>query len=69
MNQKLFFKSACLFTYSALVPFAATAQANNDNNNKKPNIVFLFSDDNALNAISAYNDNHGTTHNIDRIAE
>lgn len=35
---------------------------------KQPNIVFIFSDDHALRAISAYGNSHCKTPNIDRIA-
>lgn len=36
---------------------------------KKPNILFMMSDDHALKAISAYDDVHIKTPNIDRIAD
>ncbi len=37
--------------------------------NKKPNIVFIMSDDHAYQAISAYTDKLINTPNIDRIAQ
>lgn len=36
---------------------------------KQPNILFIFSDDHAYKAISAYGSNRNTTPNIDRLAE
>ena len=36
---------------------------------KKPNIVFIFSDDHAVNSISAYSGKLNKTPNIDRIAK
>ncbi len=44
--------------------FVSVAQGNPP----KPNIIFIFSDDHALNAISAYGSPHIKTPNIDRIA-
>ena len=38
-------------------------------NERKPNIVFMMSDDHAAQAISCYNSNLNHTPNIDRIAE
>ncbi len=46
------------------------SEQNNDNSHseKKPNILFIMSDDHAYQAISAYSDKLTTTPNIDRIA-
>ena len=41
----------------------------NSQNEKKPNILFIMSDDHAYQAISAYDDRLIQTPNIDRIAE
>ena len=37
--------------------------------NQKPNIIFIMSDDHAVNAISAYGNSINKTPNIDRIAD
>lgn len=47
-------------------------QQNTDKNHttvKKPNIIFIFSDDHAYQAISAYGNKYAKTPNIDRIAQ
>src|SRR6266851_2108769 len=53
-----------LLVFSGLVVSAAAAET------KRPNIVFIFSDDHAYQAISAYNDPRKLleTPNLDRIA-
>ncbi len=58
----------CAFATTILVPFSVFGQLSNEKKVQKPNILFIFSDDHALNAISAYNDKNGLTPNIDRIA-
>ena len=40
-----------------------------ENNSKRPNIIFIMSDDHAYQAISAYDDKLIQTPNIDRIAK
>ena len=52
----LFFASLCFFSFTKKEV-------------KRPNIVFIFSDDHALQAISAYGSPHIKTPNIDRIAK
>ncbi len=44
-------------------------QTTNQQANKKPNIIFIMTDDHALNAISSYGNSVNQTPNIDRIAE
>ena len=51
----LFFAALCFFSFTKKEA-------------KKPNIIFIFSDDHALQAISAYGSPHVQTPNIDRIA-
>lgn len=62
-------KSRCLFAFAALVIFAAGASAADAP--ARPNIVFIFSDDHAYQAISAYGDARKLleTPNLDRIAK
>ena len=50
-------------TLLALIPYAAAADGS------RPNIVFLFSDDHAYQAISAYGSNRNQTPHLDRIAK
>jgi N-acetylglucosamine-6-sulfatase len=54
-----------LLAFTMLAAGAALAGARAP---KQPNIVFIFSDDHALRAISAYGSNYCRTPNIDRIA-
>ena len=49
-----------------LLPFKTKAQKSNA---KKPNIIFIMSDDHAYQAISAYDDKLLQTPNIDRLAK
>lgn len=51
-----------------IVGFLLLACKNNEETDKRPNIVFIMSDDHAYQAISAYSDKLINTPNIDRIA-
>jgi uncharacterized sulfatase len=54
----------------AVCALLGVASANNAKRaDKRPNILFMMSDDHALKAISAYDDVHIKTPNIDRIAD
>src|SRR5262245_37198910 len=53
------------FVCAALVAFCSISPAADD----RPNILFIFSDDHAYQAISAYGSNRNQTPNIDRIAK
>lgn len=55
--------SACL-----LVPLVSCNQAPKEQTEKRPNIIFIMSDDHAYQAISAYGYGLNSTPNIDRIA-
>ncbi|MEX2188441.1 MAG: sulfatase [Pirellulales bacterium] len=57
---------ACVAMFAAFGPFAASAASAADA--KRPNIVFIFSDDHAYQAISAYDSKLLDTPNIDRLA-
>ena len=57
-------KKVLAITFICSLAFAGLAQAA-----KKPNIVFLFSDDHAVQAISAYGSKLNKTPNIDSLAE
>ncbi len=60
------------FTILCLIPllfiFSCVDEKSNEKEKKRPNIVFIMSDDHAYQAISAYNDELIQTPNIDRIA-
>ena len=49
--------------FSSLLPLTIIAEEN------YPNILFLFADDHAYQAISAYGSNRNNTPNIDRLAK
>lgn len=55
---------AAFVPFFLVIVFAFTAQAAD----RRPNIVFIFSDDHAFQAISAYGHNLNQTPNIDRLA-
>ena len=59
--------------FKTLNVFAAigltTARRNSNSVDKRPNILFMMSDDHALKGISAYDDRHIHTPHIDRIAK
>jgi arylsulfatase A-like enzyme len=57
-----------LVAFSALFFAFAACQAPEEANQKRPNILFIMSDDHAYQAISAYSDKLLATPNIDRIA-
>ena len=59
MNYRPYLVLAALFV-ACLSPFASAAQ--------RPNILFIFSDDHAQNAISAYGSKVNTTPHLDRLA-
>ncbi len=50
------------------LPIISCTAVPNNLSGKRPNILFIFSDDHAYQAISAYGSNRNTTPNIDRIA-
>ena len=52
----------------AMLVLTFVSGCNSKKNIKKPNIVFIMSDDHAYQAISAYGSNFNSTPNIDRIA-
>jgi arylsulfatase A-like enzyme len=56
--------SAALLVLSSVIPTTVRAAETT----QPPNIVFIFSDDHAYQAISAYGSNRNTTPNIDRLA-
>ncbi|GAA4786621.1 sulfatase [Olivibacter ginsenosidimutans] len=65
-----YFYSACVLLVGAFVCYSC----NNSNQSgvkasKKPNIIFIFSDDHAYQAIGAYGNSYAKTPNIDRIAK
>ena len=51
-----------------MIPFLFSSCSSEEQKNKKPNILFIMSDDHAYQAISAYDDRLIQTPNIDRIA-
>lgn len=51
-----------------VIPFAVVAQKK-DPAKQRPNIIFIFSDDHAYQAIGAYGNKYAKTPNIDRIAK
>ncbi|WP_221390261.1 sulfatase [Dyadobacter sp. NIV53] len=59
------FKISCLFIF-LLTSFYLKAQT--AQSGSKPNIIFIFSDDHAYQAIGAYGNKYAKTPNIDRIA-
>ncbi|AQT69426.1 Arylsulfatase [Anaerohalosphaera lusitana] len=67
MDRRQFLKAAG--TVAATIPFTLESVFSADEKSKKPNIVFIFSDDHAVQAISAYGSKINKTPNIDRIAK
>ncbi|MGJ8726244.1 MAG: sulfatase family protein [Roseibacillus sp.] len=61
-----FFRSSLAVLSSALLAFASSGLLVAK---EQPNIVFIFSDDHAYQAISAYGSNRNKTPNIDRLAK
>ncbi|WP_025765273.1 sulfatase family protein [Dyadobacter tibetensis] len=59
-------KLLCLLAAMVLFTFGSNAQSSEK---KKPNIIFIFSDDHAYQAISAYGSKLTTTPGIDRLAK
>jgi len=57
-----------LFIVPLLFIFSCTEEKSNEKEKKRPNIVFIMSDDHAYQAISAYSDKLIQTPNIDRLA-
>jgi arylsulfatase A-like enzyme len=64
MNMKIFATNYLKKTWGLLLLFAANSYAQ-----QRPNIIFIFSDDHAYQAISAYGSKLVQTPNIDRIAQ
>lgn len=64
VNRRRFLKSAALGS----AVFLLSGHAACGSRHKKPNILFIFADDHAYQAISAYGSNRNKTPNIDRIA-
>ena len=65
-------KQFFVFSFMIIVLFFGCTPQNNPENSqsqKRPNIIFIMSDDHAYQAISAYSDQLIQTPNIDRIAE
>ncbi len=64
--------SLCLFNIASALPVVKDASKSDVSSAKKPNILFLFSDDHAVNAISAYGGSLkdiAPTPGIDRLAK
>src|SRR5690606_35066391 len=66
MNRKIF--SCILAGLISSVSFSTFGQNLESVKRKRPNIIFIFSDDHAYQAISAYGSTLAQTPNIDRIA-
>lgn len=66
MNRKIY--SYVLAGLLSGVAFSTFGQHLDSVKRKRPNIVFIFSDDHAYQAISAYGNTLAQTPNIDRIA-
>ena len=64
-TRRQFLKAACLGSSALLMSSVASCTLPR----KQPNILFIFTDDHAYQAISAYGSNRNQTPNIDRIAE
>jgi arylsulfatase A-like enzyme len=64
-NRRSFLKSAALGSAALLMSSHLTCSGKQ----KRPNILFVFSDDHAYQAISAYGSNRNETPHIDRIAK
>ena len=58
----------CALLLCLLSTPAARAQADRPETARRPNIVFIMSDDHAWQAISAYGSDRNSTPNIDRLA-
>jgi arylsulfatase A-like enzyme len=65
INRRSFLKSAALGSAALLM----SAQTSCRSRHKKPNILFIFVDDHAYQAISAYGSDRNETPHIDRIAD
>ncbi|MFD1314574.1 sulfatase family protein [Namhaeicola litoreus] len=61
-------KSSVIF-FIAILLFSCQSNTKNKVHKKKPNILFIMSDDHAYQAISAYSDDLIQTPNIDRLAD
>ncbi|MEL7118987.1 MAG: sulfatase [Bacteroidota bacterium] len=68
MKKRLFYLS-CFLLVNLSLPQLTFAQDQNTQSKKRPNIVFIMSDDHAYQAISAYQNHLIQTPNIDRIAQ
>lgn len=64
INRRSFLKSAALGTATVMMSTHMSCSSQK----KRPNILFIFTDDHAYQAISAYGSNRNKTPNIDRIA-
>jgi len=64
-NRRQFLKTAALGASTMMLSSALSCSLKK----KRPNILFIFSDDHAYQAISAYGSNRNKTPNIDRIAK
>lgn len=64
VNRRQFLKSAAIGSAAAMMSFNSICTSAN----KRPNILFIFADDHAYQAISAYGSNRNKTPHIDRIA-
>ena len=60
--------SRCIFFFCLFFIILQGAKAQQSPDNRRPNILFIFSDDHAYQAISAYGSKLAQTPNIDRIA-
>jgi hypothetical protein len=66
-KRLLLFATVCAAALCSAAPFSGAATAADEA--KRPNILFIMSDDHAYQSISAYGSNRNKTPNIDRIAK
>jgi arylsulfatase A-like enzyme len=66
-KRLLLFATVCAAALCSAAPFSGAASAADEV--KRPNILFIMSDDHAYQSISAYGSNRNKTPNIDRIAK
>ncbi len=68
LSRNEFLKVAGLGAASLAMPGTLRAQSSSKNSRQRPNIIFIFTDDHASHAISAYGSKINKTPNIDRLA-
>ncbi len=67
-TRRQFLKALGLGTALAALPSCATGARRSDSSKKRPNIIFIMTDDHASHAISCYGSKINKTPNIDRLA-